>query len=123
MPVCPQRTVQSINKFKQKNAENKRCVCPPLCPLPSATAVTQTGPRSYTVLQSGGTSFQWWYIFKGFEYQLNGPGITGSTTPTITFNFEAQGPFLTIYCIVSNQCGSATSPGILAQIGGGEGDN
>ena len=110
MPVCPQRTVQSIDKYKQKNAGIKKCVCPPIiCLRPTAGNIVNTRP-THTVIFTNGTSFQWWYLVGTTPVPfVNGNGVSGSTTSVLTINQLSEGNLVTIYCIVSNSCGSATS--------------
>lgn len=130
--TCVTRTVQSIDKNKQKNAGVRRystlsnrvastcCNDSSSCPLPTAGTITpsncafdqetQITTCNYTVNSSGGTSFQWFYISGTNPPQpfIDGPNISGSQTPTLTMSAssEEQCPTTDIYCIVSNSCGT-----------------
>ena len=125
--TCVTRTVQSINKYKQKNAGIRRCnqvTSPCLVPLPTAGLVTVNNCRSsgnfslpttcdYTVQYSNGTSFQWYYIGLGNPVAFtDNANVSGSHTPILSLNTGNCPPSITpayIFCIVTNSCGSATS--------------
>lgn len=129
--TCVTRTVQSIDKDKQKNAGVRRyntvsnrvtatcCDAPPSCFPPTTGDITPSNCSSdgqyittcdYTVNSSGGTSFQWFYILQSNPPQpfVDGPNISGSQTPTLTMSANSEESCSTtiIYCIVSNSCGS-----------------
>jgi len=133
MACCPQRTVQNIDKYKQKNAELRRyntvsgrvtsqcCITP--CILPTAGAITTSNcvfvqetyitTCDYTVASSGGTSFQWFYISGSNPPQpfVNGTNISGSQTQTLRMGAVESDTCIisSIYCIVTNNCGSVQS--------------
>jgi hypothetical protein len=129
MVYCPQRTVQSIDKYKQKNAEIRRVTsqcCTILCPLPTAGLITTSdlGPTgdptydtlySYTVNQTNGTSFKWFYVVGESTILLSdGGNVSGSQTPillikTKTIGCPPNGQVRYFVCNVSNNCGSAGS--------------
>lgn len=131
--TCVTRTVQSIDKNKQKNAEIRRVTyqcCAPLCPLPTAGAITRTdlGPTgdptydtlySYTVDQTNGTSFLWFYILGETSVKLSdGGNVSGSQTPTLLIKTKTTGcpPNISVryfVCFVSNNCGSARSETVI----------
>jgi len=110
MQTCPQRTVQSIDKNKMKNAGVRKCVCHPvICPPPTAGNIVNH-LKTHTVTFTNGTSFQWWYLVGSTPVKfVDGNGVSGSTTSVLTINQQMEGNLFTIYCIVSNVCGSATS--------------
>jgi hypothetical protein len=131
--ACPQRTVQSINKDKQKNAEirrvNSQCCAIP-CILPTAGIITTTdlGPTgdptydtlySYTVDQTNGTSFQWFYMLGDTSTLLSdGGNISGSQTQILLVKTRTTDcpPVIQaryFVCNVSNNCGSAGSQPII----------
>lgn len=117
MPVCPQRTVQSINKFKQKNAENKRCVCPPITPTPppcvvptmsNITALLTQAGDSYSVTLTGSpTTVQWYYflgsIFSSQPFVDNLPDTSGSQTTKLVLKTSFYNDY-TIFCAARNPC-------------------
>ena len=137
MACCPQRTVQNIDKYKQKNAEIRRYstvsgrvtsqCCLTQCSLPIITGVTITNCQAnghptyntrcdYTVQYSNGTSFQWYWVESAVTQQLSdGNNITGTQTPTITLNTSNTDTcaITSLFCIVSNSCGSSTSPNAI----------
>lgn len=130
--TCVTRTVQSIDKNKQKNAGVRRyntvsnrvtatcCDASPSCPPPTSGTITPSNCAfdqeteittcDYTVTSSGGTSFQWFYISGSNPPQpfIDGPNISGSQTATLSMSAssEASCPITVIYCIVLNSCGS-----------------
>jgi hypothetical protein len=130
--TCVTRTVQSIDKDKQKNAGVRRyntvskrvtatcCDTSPSCSLPTTGDITpsncafdqetQITTCDYTVNSSGGTLFQWFYIFgiNPPEPFIDGPNISGSQTQTLRMGaLETDVCAInSIYCIVTNNCGS-----------------
>ena len=130
--TCVTRTVQSIDKNKQKNASVRRyntvsnrvtatcCDASPSCPPPTAGIITPSNCSSdgqyittcdYTVNSSGGTNFQWFYISGSNPPQpfIDGPNISGSQTATLRMSATDEPEIcgrVDIYCIVSNSCGS-----------------
>jgi len=131
--TCVTRTVQSIDKDKQKNAGvrsyntvSKRVAStccnaqPVVCNPPTTGDITpsncafdqetQITTCDYTVNSSDGTSFQWFYI-SGSNPSLpfiDGPNISGSQTQTLRMGAVEldQCTINSIYCIVTNNCGS-----------------
>ena len=130
--TCVTRTVQSIDKDKQKTAGVRRyntlskkvtatcCDASPSCFPPTTGDIIPSNCSSdgeyittcdYTVNSSGGTSFQWFYISGTHPPQpfIDGPNISGSQTPTLRMKASSEGdvcPAVDIYCIVTNNCGS-----------------
>jgi Flp pilus assembly protein TadG len=130
--TCVTRTVQSIDKDKQKNAGVRRynivskrvtstcCDASSSCFPPTTGDITPSNCSSdgqyittcdYTVNSSGGTSFQWYYILQSNPPQpfIDGPNISGSQTPTLRMSATDQVDtclISNIYCIVTNSCGS-----------------
>ena len=134
MVYCPQRTVQSIDKSKMKAAGvfKYECTVPvSQCPLPSAGGITSSNcvfdeetditTCDYTAASSGGTSFQWFYISGTNPPQpfVNGGNISGSQTQTLRMGAVESDTCIisSIYCIVTNNCGSAQSSN-AAVVGG-----
>ena len=142
MAYCPQRTVQSINKYKQKNAEIRRydilsgrvisqcCSTDCLSPTADGVTISNLGPTddptfdtlfSYTVQYTNGTSFQWFYISQESTTQLSDtPNISGSQTSILLVKTKTTDCPIVIQpsyflCVVSNNCGSARSGTALAQ--------
>jgi hypothetical protein len=84
-------------------------------PAPTTT-VDERGTLTLSVVQSGGTSVQW---FKGATALANGTScvdghdrtVSGATTTTLTISGVTPGDAGTTYhCEVSNSAGTATSP-------------
>ena len=118
MPATPRIRMVSKNRGLVKNG---CCVVQPVpsCVPPTAGAVTNSseieGRAVLTVAYTGATSFQWWYSYNPLEDPfpprqfVNGPYVSGSTTPTLTLTRVTGGNPRPVYCIVTNACGSATS--------------
>ena len=143
--TCVTRTVQSIDKDKQKNAGVRRyntvsgrvtascCNAQPVvCNPPTTGDITPSNCSSdgqyittcdYTVNSSGGTLFQWFYespLGSPRVALVDGPIVSGSQTQTLRIgaNSEPEAcPSVKVYCIVTNNCGSTQSTN--AQIVGG----
>jgi hypothetical protein len=140
MACCPQRTVQNIDKYKQKNAEIRRyntvsgrvtsqcCATPCIPPTAGLIRTNNLGPTgdptydtlySYTVDQTNGTSFVWFYIVGETTLQLSdGGNISGSQTQillvkTRTTNCPPVSETPYFVCNVLNNCGSAGSQPIV----------
>lgn len=128
--TCVTRTVQSINKSKMKAAGVFKYGCPQCYP-PTAGGITSSNcvfdeetditTCDYTVASSGGTSFQWFYISGSNPPQpfVNGANISGSQTQTLRMGAVESDTCIisSIYCIVTNNCGSAQSSN-AAVVGG-----
>jgi hypothetical protein len=99
---------------------------PPPCVPPTAGIITPTdlGPTgdptydtlySYTVDQTNGTSFLWFYHLGEITERLSdGGNVSGSQTPTLLIKTKTTGcpPDTSdryFSCFVSNNCGSARS--------------
>lgn len=126
MPATARIRMVSKNRGLVKNG---CCVVspPPSCIPPTAGAVTNSsqvqGTAILTVAYTGATSFQWWYSYNPLEDPfpprqfVDRPGVSGSTTPTLTVTTDMEGSILRpVYCIVTNACGSATSASVLLYI-------
>ena len=141
--TCVTRTVQSIDKDKQKNAGVRRynsvsgrvtatcCDSSSSCLLPTTGDITPSNCSSdghyittcdYTVNSSGGTSFQWYYSIPAQGDVpvafVDGPNISGSRTPTLTLSATDRFQVcqrVNIFCIVTNNCGSVqiNLPGVV----------
>lgn len=136
MACCPQRTIQNIDKEKQKNAGIRRynpvsgrvtSQCCITCNLPTAGNITLTdlGPTgdptfdtlySYTVDQTYGTSFTWWQIIGEQTGIISDTSlISGSQTSTLLVKTQTIGcpgiihPPNYLFCDVSNNCGTTRS--------------
>lgn len=128
MPATPRIRMVYKNKGVVKNG---CCVVesappPPPCIPPTAgiIRINDLGPTgdpnfdtlySYTVDQTNGTSFQWFYILDETSTLLSdGPNVSGSQTPTLLIKTKttdcppvSQTRFFV--CNVSNNCGTAGS--------------
>lgn len=104
-------------------------------PSPVITGITKSNcsPNSdpvytttcdYTLQYSNGTTFQWLYTTKDFnkpQLFVDGIHVSGSQTPTITLNTSTTIPscsILSVYCVVTNSCGSTESNNILTLLSG-----
>jgi hypothetical protein len=122
--------------YKNKGVvKNGCCVVspPPPCVPPTAgiIRINDLGPTgdpnfdtlySYTVDQTNGTSFVWFYSYgdTGLLQLSDGGNVSGSQTPILLIKTKTNDCPTNIqptyfYCIVSNICGSARSEEVIVQ--------